>query len=136
MATLTRDRQTRTTTGPGAVEPGPERRGWAAVVLALVAVIAVAATMFAVFGGDGGGDVGTRPAESEDDALGRLVNEGYIPSGTRESPSSDADAAGSESLGSVMDSARSSDQRLLERSQDTERSQETDRSQNEGLIPQ
>jgi hypothetical protein len=129
MATLlTRDRQTRTSPGP--VEPGPDRRGWAAVAIALIAVVAVAATMFAVFGGGGDGDVvGTRPAESEDEALERLVNEGYIPKEALESSSSGADAAGSESLGSATDQDGSGsanqdgDERL------------TERFQNEGLIP-
>jgi alkylation response protein AidB-like acyl-CoA dehydrogenase len=148
MATLlTRDRQTRTTTRPGPVEPGPERRGWVAVVIALVAVAAVAATMFAVFGGGGDGDVvGTRPAESEDEALERLVNEGYIPKEALDSPGSGADAAGSETLGSATDqdgSTSSGDWKdSVTSPSDTEPARKgsderlTERFQNEGMIPQ
>jgi hypothetical protein len=153
MATLlTRDRQTRTTTGPGPVEPGPERRGWAAVAIALIAAIAVAATMFAVFGGGGDGDVvGTRPAESEDEALERLVNEGYIPQEAVERSGSGADAVGSGSLGSATDQdgstssgdwkdsvAPPSGTEPVGKAPARQGSDEllTERLQNEGMIPQ
>jgi hypothetical protein len=147
MATLlTKDRQTRRSTSPATVEPGPERRGWAAVAIALVAMVAVAATTFALFAGGGDGDVAdARRGESEDEALERLVNEGYIPKEALENSSSDADAAGSESLGSVTDQDGSSstgdgqDSGVppLDAERATRDNEErlTERFQNEGLIP-
>jgi hypothetical protein len=113
MATLqTKEHQTRRTTGTPPVEPGPERRGWAALVIALVAVVAVAATLLVVIGAGSGGQVpGGRPAESEQGALERLVNEGYIPRAALENAGSDAADPGGDG-------------------QDL-----TERFQNEGLIP-
>jgi hypothetical protein len=127
MATLqTKERQTRRTTGAAPVEPGPERRGWVGLMIALVAAIAVAATLFVVFGGSDGGDVAdARPAETETEALERLVNEGYIPKealgGSAEANPSGAD----DPAGAPQDTTTQtpSEQEL------------TERFQNEGLIP-
>jgi hypothetical protein len=148
MATLlTKERQTRRTTGAAPLEPGPDRRGWVGLVIALVAVIAVAATMFVVFDDDGGGSVaGVRPGESKGAALERLVNEGYIPKEALGNSSSDADAAGAESPGTATDPDGSTStgdgEDAIVPPSNTESAREgseeqdlTERFQNEGLIP-
>jgi hypothetical protein len=148
MATLlTKERQTRRTTGAAPLEPGPERRGWVGLMIALVAVVAVAATLFVVADDGGGGSVaGTRPGESKDAALERLVNEGYIPREALGNSGADADAAGAESPGTTTDPDGSSStgdgtdavvppSKTAPAGGGSDAETLTERFQNEGLIP-
>jgi hypothetical protein len=102
---LTKDRRARRTTGTSPTEPSPERRGWVAMAIALLAVIVVAGIVVLLYDvGAGGDEPGVRPAESEDEALERLVNEGYIPKGALED-SGDAPAATEEAEESSTETA-------------------------------
>jgi hypothetical protein len=80
MATLeTKERQQRRTVETPHEYREPGRRGLMGVVLGLLVAAVVGVALAVMLSGDGAGSSDGRSPETEDAALERLVNEGYIP---------------------------------------------------------